>query len=114
MWLFLCGVDEFGWMVIWFFTKDGNKSFLNSLGVDGWSINKDKNRILIRLRECSDFYVSEFKSKVINSPMISFEKSRGRLKEQATYNPGSISVDNHRGTSASLGYRVKSSMYSGF
>lgn len=97
-----------------FFTKDGNKSFLNSLGVDGWSINKDKNRILIRLRECSDFYVSEFKSKVINSPMISFEKSRGRLKEQATYNPGSISVDNHRGTSASLGYRVKSSMYSGF
>ena len=68
-----------------FFTKDGNKPLLNSLGVDGWSINKDKNRILIRLRECSDFYVSEFKSKVINSPMISFEKSRGRLKEQATY-----------------------------
>ena len=68
-----------------FFTKDGNKSLLNSLGVDGWSINKDKNRILIKLRECSDFYVSEFKSKVINSPMISFMKSRGRLKEQATY-----------------------------
>lgn len=46
--------------------------------------------------------------------MIDFEKSRGRLKQQTTYTSMDISVDNHRRASASLGYRVKSSSYSGF
>lgn len=97
-----------------FFTSSENKQLLNTLHVDGWNIDKDKNRIVIKLGDCSSFYINEFKSKVINSPMIDFVKSRGRLKQQVTYTPGTISVDNHRGASASLGYRVKSSLYSGF
>ena len=35
-----------------FFTKDGNKSLLNSLGVDGWSINKDRSEERRVGKEC--------------------------------------------------------------
>ena len=63
-----------------FFTKNKNKSFLNTLHVDGWNINKNKNKIIIKLNDCSSFYINGFKNKVIDTPMIDFEKSRGRLK----------------------------------
>ncbi len=63
-----------------FFTKNKNKSFLNTLHVDGWNINKTKNQIIIKLNDCSSFYINGFKNKVIDTPMIGFEKSRGRLK----------------------------------
>ena len=61
-----------------FFMKNENKSFLNTLHVDGWNINK--NKIIIKLNDCSSFYINGFKNKVIDTPMIDFEKSRGRLK----------------------------------
>ena len=63
-----------------FFTKNENKSFLNTLHVDGWNINKNKNKIIIKLNDCSSYYINGFKNKVIDTPMIGFEKSRGRLK----------------------------------
>jgi len=63
-----------------YFTKNKNKSFLNTLHVDGWNINKNKNKIIIKLNDCSSFYINGFKNKVIDTPMIGFEKSRGRLK----------------------------------
>ena len=63
-----------------FFMKNENKSFLNTLHVDGWNINKNKNKIIIKLNDCSSFYINGFKNKVIDTPMIGFEKSRGRLK----------------------------------
>ena len=51
---------------------------MNTLHVDGWNINK--NKIIIKLNDCSSFYINGFKNKVIDTPMIGFEKSRGRLK----------------------------------
>lgn len=63
-----------------FIYKNENKSFLNTLHVDGWNINKNKNKIIIKLNDCSSFYINGFKNKVIDTPMIGFEKSRGRLK----------------------------------
>jgi len=44
------------------------------------NINKNKNKIIIKLNDCSSFYINGFKNKVIDTPMIDFEKSRGRLK----------------------------------
>lgn len=41
-----------------FFTKNENKSFLNTLHVDGWNINKNKNKIIIKLNDCSSFYIN--------------------------------------------------------
>ena len=60
-----------------FFTKNKNKSFLNTLHVDGWNINKNKNKIIIKLNDCSSFYINGFKNKVIDTPMIGFEKNEG-------------------------------------
>lgn len=53
-----------------FFMKNENKSFLNTLHVDGWNINK--NKIIIKLNDCSSFYINGFKNKVIDTPMIDF------------------------------------------
>lgn len=53
-----------------FFMKNENKSFLNTLHVDGWNINK--NKIIIKLNDCSSFYINGFKNKVIDTPMIVF------------------------------------------
>lgn len=39
-----------------FFTKDGNKQLLNSLYIDGWSIDKNKNRVVVKLKYCSCFF----------------------------------------------------------
>ena len=38
------------------------------------------SKIIIKLNDCSSFYINGFKNKVIDTPMIGFEKSRGRLK----------------------------------
>lgn len=48
----------------------------------------------------------------MDSPLIGFTKSRGRINVQATgYIIGRSQVTNHRGSLASIGYRVNSSSW---
>ena len=60
-------------------------SYAELMDLDKWLFdfftkNKNKNKIIIKLNDCSSFYINGFKNKVIDTPMIGFEKSRGRLK----------------------------------
>ena len=60
-------------------------SYAELMDLDKWLFdfftkNKNKNKIIIKLNDCSSFYINGFKNKVIDTPMIDFEKSRGRLK----------------------------------
>ena len=93
-----------------FFYEEGNQNLLDELHIDGWGPNKKENKVIIKLKDCTPQYIEEFKSKVIDSPLIGFAKSHGRVKVQATgYIIGRSQVTNHRGSVASIGYRVNSS-----
>lgn len=103
-----------------FFTKEENKKLLDELSIDGWGPANRENMVVVKTKNNTPQKMELFKNKVINSPLIIFKQSTGRIKLQETkatataYIPGRKLVTNHRNTSASLGYPVKSSLYEGF
>lgn len=95
-----------------FFYEEGNRELIDVLHIDGWGPNKKENKVLIKLQNCTPQYIEDFKNKVMDSPLIGFTKSRGRINVQATgYIIGRSQVTNHRGSLASIGYRVNSSSW---
>lgn len=62
-----------------FFYEEGNRNLIDKLHIDGWGPNKKENKVLIKLKYCTPQYIEEFKSKVMNSPLIGFTKSYGRI-----------------------------------
>lgn len=58
-----------------FYFKTSNKQTIESIGWSSWYLSIEKNRIIIRLKECNKFKIRLFKSKVLDSPMLQFIES---------------------------------------
>lgn len=63
-----------------FFYEEGNRDLIDELHIDGWGPNKKENKVLIKLENCTPQYIEAFKNKVMDSSLIGFVKSRGRVK----------------------------------
>lgn len=56
-----------------FYFKPSNRNIIeNSIGWSSWYISVPDNKILIRLRECTEKKIKSFKKHILNSPMLLF------------------------------------------
>lgn len=55
-----------------FYFKTSNKQTIESIGWSSWYLSIEKNKIMIRLKECNDTKIRLFKSKILDSPMLQF------------------------------------------
>lgn len=73
-----------------------------------FSLMDQQNRVVVELNEYSDAKIAEFKSQVLNSPAITFVKSKGQMKLEVDLNPGCKADLNAAGTNfASYGFRAR-------
>lgn len=72
-----------------------------------------ENEIVVKLLDCSEQKISEFKDQIVDSPVIAFEKAASRIATYAsTVSPG-CAITAIQGKS-SLGYRVTRNGQVGF
>lgn len=84
-----------------FSTNEANRIIADNIGTV--SLMDIQNNIVVQLKDCSEEKISEFKTKVIDSPAIIFEKQKDPLNLYSTIYPGAtINYDRP----FSLGYRV--------
>ena len=55
-----------------FYFKTSNKQTIESIGWSSWYLSIEKNKVMIRLKECNDTKIRLFKSKILDSPMLQF------------------------------------------
>ena len=83
-----------------------NKELIHETGVDAYGIRTDENKIIVELSNCTENDIKTFRTKIIDSPMLTFKKTKGNYEMlSTTFNPGEgISSG---GYTSSIGYRVK-------
>lgn len=90
-----------------------NDNLFEDVSLVTFGINDVTNRVQIDLLDCSDINIQKFRQSIKNSPMLSFEKSYGKLKLTTDIHPGN-KIENSKGSAASVGYRAIKSGAKGF
>lgn len=62
-----------------FFLNTDNQNIIDEISIESIGIKEQKNTVFVRLRECTPGKIALFKSKIIDSPIISFEKWNGPI-----------------------------------
>lgn len=82
-----------------------NKSKSNNFNT--YALMDSKNQIIVDLDDYNDQQVAQFKKNIINSSAIVFQKSSGRLIEEADLNPGCKAEADAAGSYGSFSFRAK-------
>lgn len=94
-----------------FFFEEANKNLISEVGLDGFGIIPSENVVFVRLKDCSDSKINDFKNKVLNSPMLKFVQSEGDVVAEETLVPGAAIKATSTG---SFGYRARLNGKNGF
>ncbi len=95
-----------------FFTNPLNKTRIEQVGLEGYSLSEDKNGIIIKLKDCSKCKIEEFKKHIMDSPVFEFEESKG-IPLLTVCKPGAAFGVTQGNAIASFGYRAKRNGYEG-
>lgn len=73
-----------------------------------WYLSDADNKVVVELEDFSDDKIKAFSNNILQSAAIEFKKSAGRIKLEATLDPGCIAAVNSTGTSyGSFGFRAR-------
>lgn len=87
-----------------FMFNEGNKPIIENCGLESFGLLPNENRIFIGLENCNEEKIAQFKNAVIDSPMLMFEKSTGKIVTEGEIYPGAACNATGLG---SFGYRAR-------
>lgn len=87
-----------------FMFNEVNKAAIENCGLESFGLLPNENRIFIGLENCNEEKIAQFKNVVIDSPMLMFEKSAGKIVAEKEIYPGSACNATGLG---SFGYRAR-------
>lgn len=89
-----------------------NESTLANLGLNKFGLNSAENKVFVGLENCNETAIEQFKSIVMDSPMLVFMESTGDIvAEEDVYCGAPITTS--AGRSGSIGYRARSGSQNG-
>ena len=95
-------------IVLDFFMNEENNRLISETTINSLGISAKGNSIFVSLRELTPDKIALFKSRVIDSPIITFEQAYGQIVAQATsIVPGGHVSLTSGGLGGSTGYRAK-------
>lgn len=95
-------------IVLDFFMDEENEELISEITINSLGISAKGNSVFVSLKEFTPEKMTLFKSKVIDSPIITFEQAHGQIVAEATtIVPGGYVSLTSSGLGGSAGYRAK-------
>ena len=66
-------------VILDFFMDSRNEALLKEMTLNAFGISMEKNRVFVSLMDSTDAHIDLFKEKIIDSPAVMFEQSKGTI-----------------------------------